>query len=77
VAAGVGMTLLPELAVRPPVPPSPDVAVRRFAEPAPSRQISLCWRRTSVHRELLSRIGALVRDRLADLGIAGVRPVAG
>ena len=38
VAAGVGVTLLPELAVQPPVPPSDDVRLLRFARPgAPPR----------------------------------------
>ena len=37
VAAGVGVTLLPELAVRPPVPPSDDIVLLRFSEPVPRR----------------------------------------
>lgn len=44
VAGGVGMTLLPELALRAPVLPSPAVAVRRFVKPAPSRRVARCWR---------------------------------
>ena len=36
VAAGVGMTLLPELAVQSPVAASPGVAIRRFEEPRPT-----------------------------------------
>ena len=35
VAAGVGITLLPELAVRAPVPDNPDLVLRRFAPPVP------------------------------------------
>jgi LysR family hydrogen peroxide-inducible transcriptional activator len=76
VAAGVGMTLLPELAVEPPVPPSPDVVLRRFVDPAPSRRIALCWRRSSVHRELLPAVAAVVRDRVAALAIPGVRSLS-
>jgi LysR family hydrogen peroxide-inducible transcriptional activator len=75
VAAGVGMTLLPELAVRPPVPPSPYVAVRHFAAPAPARRIALVWRRTSVHRELLGHVAEVLRTSVADLGLPAVRPV--
>ena len=38
VAAGVGVTLLPELAVQPPVPPSPDIALLPLRRPgAPPR----------------------------------------
>ena len=42
VAAGVGVTLLPELAVQPPVPPSDDIALLRFTRaraPPPDRHV--------------------------------------
>ena len=76
VAAGVGITLLPELAVRAPVAVSAAVAVRHFAAPAPSRRIALCWRRTSVHRELLAELAEVIRCRMAalDLPVAVVSP---
>jgi len=69
VAAGVGITLLPELAVRAPVAVSAAVAVRHFAEPAPSRRIALCWRRTSVHRNLLVEVAEVIRGHLAALDL--------
>ncbi|MFC4729661.1 DNA-binding transcriptional regulator OxyR [Coralloluteibacterium thermophilus] len=47
VAAGVGITLLPMLAVQPPVPNSPGVELVRFADEAPHRQIGMVWRRSS------------------------------
>lgn len=72
VAAGVGATLLPELAVAPPVTPNPGIALRRFADPAPHRDIALLWRRTSVFRELLPEIAAVLRDVPGGL----VRPLA-
>ena len=62
VAAGVGVTLLPELAVRPPVPPSDDVRLIRFAEPVPRREIAMYWRQTSAQREFLPQLAALFRD---------------
>lgn len=62
VAAGVGITLLPELAVQPPVPPSDDVAILRFREPVPRREIAMYWRRTSVYREFLPRVADVLRD---------------
>jgi LysR family hydrogen peroxide-inducible transcriptional activator len=62
VAAGVGVTLLPELAVRPPVPPSPDVRLVRFAEPVPRREIAMYWRPTSVYRDFLPKVAAVLRD---------------
>ena len=66
VAAGVGMTLLPALSLRAPVTPSPLVTVRHFTDPAPSRRVALCWRRSSVHRELLPKLADVIRDCLSD-----------
>jgi LysR family transcriptional regulator, hydrogen peroxide-inducible genes activator len=62
VAAGVGVTLLPELAVQPPTPLSPDVRLLRFVEPAPQREIAMFWRRTSSYRDLLPQVAEVVRD---------------
>ena len=71
VAAGVGATLLPELAVAPPVTPNPGIVLRRFAAPAPHRDIALLWRRTSVYRELLPEVAEVLRSLPGDL----VRPL--
>jgi LysR family hydrogen peroxide-inducible transcriptional activator len=61
VAAGVGVTLLPELAVRPPVPPSDDLRLLRFAEPVPRRDVAMYWRPTSVYRDLLPKVADVIR----------------
>jgi LysR family hydrogen peroxide-inducible transcriptional activator len=74
VAAGVGITLLPELAVRPPVPPSPDVVLLRFHEPVPRRSIAMLWRRTSVYADLLPAVAEVVRG--AALPLVGGAPAA-
>ncbi len=44
VAAGVGITLLPSLAVEQQDGRSPAMAVRRFKDPEPSRTIAAAWR---------------------------------
>jgi LysR family transcriptional regulator, hydrogen peroxide-inducible genes activator len=62
VAAGVGLTLIPELAVRPPVPESPDIRLLRFAEPVPHREIALFWRGRSVYGEFMPRLAEELRD---------------
>jgi LysR family hydrogen peroxide-inducible transcriptional activator len=62
VAAGVGVTLLPRLAVQPPVARSPDIRLLRFAEPVPRREIAIFWRPTSVYRDLLPQVAAVLRD---------------
>jgi LysR family hydrogen peroxide-inducible transcriptional activator len=62
VAAGVGVTLLPHLAVQPPVPNSDDITLLRFADPAPTRTIAMLWRETSVYRDFLPKLADVVRD---------------
>lgn len=61
VAAGVGVTLLPELSVRPPVAESESVVLRRFRDPVPHRDIALVWRRSSTYGELLTDLAASLR----------------
>lgn len=61
VAAGVGVTLLPELSVRPPVPCPDSVRLLRFADPAPFRDIGLFWRAGSVNRDLMPEIAQVLR----------------
>ena len=62
VGAGVGVTLLPMLAVSDPVRESPAVALRRFRVPAPHRDVALVWRRTSVFRDLLPEVAVVLRE---------------
>jgi len=62
VAAGVGVTLLPQLSVQPPVAPSPDVKLLHFTEPVPRRRIGMYWRPASVYRDLLPRLADVLRD---------------
>lgn len=61
VAADVGVTLLPELSIRPPVPTSPDIVLLRFGDPVPNRHIAMLWRRTSPVVELLERLADAFR----------------
>ncbi len=71
VAAGVGVTLLPELSVLPPVPESPDVRLLRFTDPEPRREIAMVRRPGNVHRDLLEGIAGLIRS--AATGLLGRR----
>jgi len=56
VAAGIGVTLLPMLAVQPPVPPSPDIHLLPFAGEPPSREIAMVWRRSSAMGDFLEQL---------------------
>lgn len=62
VAANVGITLLPVLAVKPPVAPSREVKLMPFRAPAPSRRIALVWRRSSAMSEFLTRFAEVFRE---------------
>jgi LysR family hydrogen peroxide-inducible transcriptional activator len=60
VAAGVGMTLLPELATVPPIAPSQDVVLVPFVDPVPRREIALYWRRSSAFRDFLPDLADVI-----------------
>jgi LysR family hydrogen peroxide-inducible transcriptional activator len=47
VAANTGVTLMPLLAVSPPIPVTENIVLRPFAQPSPSRTIALVWRTSS------------------------------
>lgn len=61
VAAHVGITLLPMLAVQPPVPVSKAIALIPFKSPAPHRQIAMVWRKSSAMGEFLEKLAEQFR----------------
>ncbi|MBP0581360.1 LysR family transcriptional regulator [Labrys sp. LIt4] len=65
VGAGIGVTLIPEMAV-PMETRSAQVSIARFADPQPSRTIGMIWRKTSPLVKQLLEISKVVRDA-ADL----------
>lgn len=62
VVARVGVTLLPLLAVRPPVPSTPGLRLLPFREPAPRRRIGLYWRRSSARGRFMNKLASALRD---------------
>ncbi|MFN9793489.1 MAG: LysR substrate-binding domain-containing protein [Pseudomonadota bacterium] len=79
VAAEVGITLLPALAVKPPVPRSDDVVLLPFSDRAPSRRLALAWRKTSAMAPFLRRLAAVIRDLpvgLLEAGAPSATPAA-
>ena len=62
VAANVGITLLPALAVKPPVAPAQHIRLLPFRDPAPSRRIAIVWRRSSAMADFLARLAEVFRD---------------
>ena len=60
VAAGVGVTLLPESAVGLEARPGSGLTVRQLRDPSPSREVVLAWRPTDPHAELYERFAAVL-----------------
>jgi LysR family hydrogen peroxide-inducible transcriptional activator len=62
VAANVGITLLPALAVQPPVPRSENIQLLRFRDSNPNRQIAMVWRKSSAMAEFLTQLATVLRQ---------------
>ena len=67
VAADVGVTLLPTLAVKPPVARSENIHLVRFRDPPPSRRIAMVWRRSSAMTDFLEQLSDMLRQLPQDL----------
>ena len=59
VAANVGITLLPMLAIKPPVARSPNIHLLDFSDSHPSRRIALLWRRSSAMGDFLHELSQI------------------
>lgn len=66
VGAGIGVTLIPEMAVAVETRSAP-VSVARFSNPQPSRVIGMIWRKSSPLAGQLRQIAELVRQSAQDL----------
>lgn len=67
VAAGMGITLMPILAVAPPVVCPPNVVLRRFADPVPHRTIALVWRRSNPRTDVLDELTNVLGELPSEL----------
>lgn len=72
VAAGIGVTLIPEMAV-PVETRSAAVSIARFDAPRPTRTVGMVWRKTSPLGKQLGRISEIVR-RSAEISRRGRDP---
>lgn len=66
VEAGLGVTLLPEMAVKAGFAAAAGLEVRPFAPPVPKRRIGLAWRRGSGRREEAQAIAEVLKAALAE-----------
>ncbi|MBC8025574.1 MAG: LysR family transcriptional regulator [Steroidobacteraceae bacterium] len=60
VAAGVGITLLPELAGRGAYGNARGVSIKPFARPVPTRTIGAVWRKSSARREVILALAKVI-----------------
>ncbi len=78
VAANVGITLLPTLAIKPPVAQSQNIHLLGFSDSHPSRRIAMLWRRSSAMSGFLLELSRVFSALPADLfSPAPVVPDAG
>ncbi|MGH8164890.1 MAG: LysR substrate-binding domain-containing protein, partial [Rhodanobacteraceae bacterium] len=62
VAADVGITLLPVLAVQPPVAQAENLKLIEFRGRAPSRRIAMLWRKSSALAPFLKNLSRVFRE---------------
>ncbi len=75
VAAGGGITLLPILAVKPPVATSDYIRLLPFKNPPPTRKLALVWRKSSAMSAFLKKMAEVLRDLPKDLLTIPTEPV--
>jgi LysR family hydrogen peroxide-inducible transcriptional activator len=67
VAANLGVTLLPTLAVKPPVARSESIHLLSFSGSQPSRRIAMVWRKSSALHDFLLQLAQVFRELPGDL----------
>ncbi|MEJ2513846.1 MAG: LysR substrate-binding domain-containing protein [Gammaproteobacteria bacterium] len=65
VAGGVGVTLMPRLAVDRPVYSPDSLVVRRFRAPEPSRTIAAAWRPGSAREDTIANLCGAIEELMA------------
>jgi LysR family hydrogen peroxide-inducible transcriptional activator len=66
VAAGHGITLLPELASASPVGTARGLRVKPFGKPAPSRSIGAVWRKSTTRGKAIEAVIATIRAAMKE-----------
>jgi LysR family hydrogen peroxide-inducible transcriptional activator len=62
VAANVGITLMPVLAIKPPIAKTKNLVIRPFSGTAPARTIALVWRSSSALGSFLRELSSCFRN---------------
>ena len=62
VAAGTGITLMPVMAVKPPVAHTDNLVTRPFSKPGPKRTIALVWRKSTALAPFLEELAEIFSE---------------
>ena len=62
VSSGIGITLIPEMAIGQEQQRNPDVVFRPFDEGGPSRRIGLAWRKSSARSDEFDALGEMIQS---------------
>jgi LysR family hydrogen peroxide-inducible transcriptional activator len=65
VAAGLGITLLPELATRGPFGSGHGLLVKQFARPVPSRSVGAVWRKSTARTDAITAVCDVINSSMA------------
>ena len=65
VIAGLGITLLPEMAVEAPFSSQRGLAIRQFAKPTPARAVGAVWRKTTTRAEAIGAVCDVIHEAIA------------
>jgi LysR family hydrogen peroxide-inducible transcriptional activator len=65
VVAGLGITLLPEMAVEAPFGSQRGLTIRQFAKPAPSRSVGAVWRKSSTRAAAVNAVCGIIDQTLS------------
>ncbi|HXI48082.1 MAG TPA: LysR substrate-binding domain-containing protein [Steroidobacteraceae bacterium] len=65
VVAGLGITLLPELAVESPFGSQRGLTIRQFSKPTPSRSVGAVWRKSSTREAAIAAVCGVMGGAMA------------
>lgn len=71
-AGGLGVTLVPQMALAQEVPPGCNLVARPLSQDAPPRRIAVAWRRGAARRDEFRRFGAFVKEVFEASAVAAV-----
>jgi LysR family hydrogen peroxide-inducible transcriptional activator len=66
VAAGLGITLLPDLATRGPFGSGHGLTVKSFARPVPTRTVGVVWRKSSARTEAIDAMCDAIQTTMTE-----------